>query len=71
MQGTAHITEDHRQPPYLCPVDLSKVLQATSADEKERYKALLKFCDSWEQDRMFAAYGAWIRMVLGHCELSS
>jgi archaemetzincin len=71
MQGTAHITEDHRQPPYLCPVDLSKVLRAAGADEKERYKALLKFCGRWKQDRMFTAYAAWIRTVLDHYELSS
>ena len=64
MQGTSHITEDHRQPPYLCPVDLAKVLRATAADEVERYEALLKFCDKWREDRMFAAYGAWIRSLL-------
>jgi archaemetzincin len=71
MQGTAHIAEDHRQPPYLCPVDLSKVLRATGADEKARYEALLQFCGRWQHDRMFAAYGEWIKAALGHYELSS
>ncbi|KAJ5161218.1 Peptidase M54 archaemetzincin [Penicillium capsulatum] len=45
MQGTASICEDARQPPYLCPVDLAKVLCATSATESERYHALLSFCE--------------------------
>lgn len=71
MQGSAHITEDHRQPPYLCPVDLSKVLRTTGADGIERYEALLRFCDRWPQDRMFTAYGAWIRAVLGRHGSSS
>ncbi|KIJ43471.1 hypothetical protein M422DRAFT_779800 [Sphaerobolus stellatus SS14] len=43
MQGTASIGEDVRQPPYLCPVDLAKVLVASGARVKERYKALLGF----------------------------
>jgi archaemetzincin len=70
LQGTSHITEDHRQPPYLCPVDLAKVLRATGADEVERYKALMKFCDKWKGDRMFAAYGAWIRSLLEYYQRS-
>ena len=64
MQGTAHLAEDSRQPPYLCPVDLLKVLQATKTNEGERYKALLKVCEKWEDDGMFAAFGAWIRSRL-------
>lgn len=64
MQGTASIIEDARQPPYLCPVDLGKVLKATGADEKERYHALLSFCDKHEASHLFAAFGAWIRRRL-------
>ena len=64
MQGTAHLAEDSRQPPYLCPVDLSKVIRATGSSEQERYKALRRFCDEWKQDRMFAAFGAWIQLRL-------
>lgn len=30
MQGSASLREDVRQPPYLCPVDLAKVLEATT-----------------------------------------
>lgn len=65
MQGTANIAEDMRQPPYLCPVDLAKVLTAAGASEKGRYKALLDFCARWPKDRMFAAFHAWLEMRLG------
>jgi archaemetzincin len=61
MQGTASVIEDARQPPYLCPVDLAKVLRATGADENERYRALLKFCEKFKEAHLFAAYGAWIQ----------
>ena len=64
MQGSSTIIEDARQPPYLCPVDLAKILQATGTDSERRYKALLQFCDKHQQAHMFAAYGAWIRARL-------
>ncbi|KAK5166605.1 uncharacterized protein LTR77_008148 [Saxophila tyrrhenica] len=64
MQGTASLAEDARQPPYLCPVDLAKVLRASGASEKGRYRALLKVCGEWKEDRMFSAFGAWIEMRL-------
>ena len=62
MQSTASLAEDVRQPPYLCPVDLAKLLRATSADEEERYKALLTFCERVEHTGAgwFKALGAWI-----------
>jgi archaemetzincin len=61
MQGTASIIEDSRQPPYLCPIDLAKVLRATGADEKERYRALLAFCDKHSEAHLFVAFAAWIK----------
>lgn len=72
MQASASIAEDIRQPPYLCPVDLRKVLVATGLDkleglegrEVERYKRLLEFCEGeeWVNEwEMFVAYAAWIR----------
>ena len=61
MQGTASIIEDSRQPPYLCPVDLEKILKATGADVIERYEALLEFCRKFGEVHLFAAYAAWIR----------
>ena len=64
MQGTASLVEDARQPPYLCPVDLAKVLRATGADERERYKALLEVCEGWGEVHLFRAFGAWLRARL-------
>ncbi|KAF8866931.1 hypothetical protein BDZ45DRAFT_719937 [Acephala macrosclerotiorum] len=40
MQGSASIIEDARQPPYLCPVDLEKMLLATGADVRKRKEVL-------------------------------
>lgn len=62
MQGSASIIEDARQPPYLCPVDLAKVLRATGADEKikERYRALDEFCKKFREVHLFGAFGKWI-----------
>lgn len=64
MQGTANLAEDSRQPPYLCPVDLAKLVRGTGCDEQERYRALLEFCEHWKEDRMFAGFGVWIRSHL-------
>ena len=66
MQATASLSEDVRQPPYLCPVDLAKLLRATGADEIERYKTLLVFCGQFEDGGAgwFKAFEAWIAMRL-------
>lgn len=61
MQGTASIIEDPRQPPYLCPVDLEKVVRTTGADVLERYEVILSFCDRFKRVHLFATYAAWIR----------
>ena len=61
MQGSGSIIEDARQPPYLCPIDLAKVLRSTKTDAGQRYEALLNFCDNHKDTHLFAAYGAWIR----------
>jgi len=63
MQGSASICEDARQPPYLCPVDLAKVLRATGASARERDDALRRFCARWEGVAgadMFVGLGAWL-----------
>ncbi|KZV81721.1 hypothetical protein EXIGLDRAFT_628056 [Exidia glandulosa HHB12029] len=63
MQGTASIREDARQPPYLCPVDLAKVLRATGQTDggRARTEALLEFCRSQQQgSSLFAAFAAWM-----------
>ena len=64
MQSTASIAEDARQPPFLCPVDLVKVLRATGADEIDRYRALLGFCKRNQAVQLFVAFGAWIVSML-------
>jgi len=61
MQGTASIIEDARQPPYLCPVDLAKVLSATGSEEADRDNAILQYCDRHIHVHFFAAYAAWTR----------
>lgn len=71
MQGTANIKEDVRQPPYLCPVDLTKMLRATGSSEKARYSALLEFCEQYPGDMMFAALGAWLRVRLKQPDIIS
>ncbi|KAI0203617.1 hypothetical protein F4808DRAFT_417285 [Astrocystis sublimbata] len=76
MQGTSHLAEDVRQPPYLCPVCLEKVAYAISCELqerdqagkedyiKQRYRAIAAFCESWGHVDMFAAYHAWIQARL-------
>lgn len=64
MQGTCSMMEDYRQPPYLCPVDLAKLLQATGVTPENRYLKLLAFCEERSDVHIFAAFGAWIRARL-------
>ncbi|CZR56958.1 uncharacterized protein PAC_06847 [Phialocephala subalpina] len=68
MQGSASIIEDARQPPYLCPVDLAKMVTATGADVRERYEKILGFCERKRDVHLFAAFGAWVRGRLGELE---
>ncbi|KAI1452236.1 hypothetical protein F4805DRAFT_43151 [Annulohypoxylon moriforme] len=82
MQSTSCMTEDLRQPPYLCPVCLSKVSHAIACelegrdeagrDEyvKERYRSIAEFCDSWKQVGLFAGYGAWLRVRLEQLDVA-
>lgn len=63
MQGTASIREDARQPPYLCPVDLAKLLHETKGTADKRYQALLDFCErpGNKGTHFFAPFAAWLR----------
>lgn len=61
MQGSASLAEDVRQPPYLCPVDLAKLLRATGADAEQRYRALRALCEQYSDVHMFSAFAAWIQ----------
>ncbi|KAH8749842.1 hypothetical protein F5882DRAFT_369766 [Hyaloscypha sp. PMI_1271] len=69
MQGTASIIEDARQPPYLYPVDLRKLLYATGVDERERYEALQEFCGRFEEVQMFKALAAWMEGRIGQLDV--
>lgn len=60
MQGSASLLEDMRQPPYLCPIDLIKVLRATGATEEQHYTAMINFCRVHRKVEMFAAYAVWM-----------
>ncbi|GMF46928.1 unnamed protein product [Phytophthora fragariaefolia] len=72
MQGSAGLSEDARQPPYICPVDLAKMLRATGADPGQRYKALLTFCSRFEgQERTFAAFAAWLTYMISSSTIGS
>ncbi|KAL4966595.1 archaemetzincin [Aspergillus stella-maris] len=63
MQGSASVAEDARQPPYLCPIDLAKVLAATGATLIERDEALLGFCErgGFRGESGFEALAGWLR----------
>ncbi|KAJ7134756.1 hypothetical protein C8R44DRAFT_434656 [Mycena epipterygia] len=61
MQGTASLKEDARQPPFLCPVDLAKLLHATGSSQDNTYRAILAFCEKHPSNHLFAAFAAWIR----------
>ena len=71
MQGSSSLAEDARQPPYLCPVDLFKVLEATGADERQRYREILAFCERRGDGQLFAAFGAWVRGRLVEIETAN
>ncbi|KAL2832596.1 hypothetical protein BDW59DRAFT_157416 [Aspergillus cavernicola] len=62
MQGSASLSEDTRQPPYLCPVDLAKVLFATGSNVDARDQALLRYCEQpgVRDLACFRAFAAWL-----------
>ncbi|RYO91936.1 hypothetical protein DL764_008218 [Monosporascus ibericus] len=76
MQSTAGMAEDVRQPPYLCPICLSKFSYAVACELQghddtgrqlyiqERYGAIITFCDGWKGNGLFTGYGAWARARL-------
>jgi archaemetzincin len=64
MQGSASIDEDSRQPPYLCPIDMAKVVYATGRNEIEWCQAMLRFCETRNDVHLFAAFGSWLKARL-------
>lgn len=73
MQSTSGIVEDVRQPPYLCPVCMSKVShmvavevrktgdEAKEAYLRDQYTAMAEFCERWKHVGLFAGYQAWLK----------
>ncbi|PLB36786.1 uncharacterized protein BDW47DRAFT_132593 [Aspergillus candidus] len=63
MQGSASLAEDARQPAYLCPVDLGKVLCATGSAFQERERAIEAYCERPGKRGVpfFDALAAWCR----------
>ncbi|KAK5137723.1 hypothetical protein LTR08_007294 [Meristemomyces frigidus] len=62
MQSTAGLSEDARQPPYLCPVDMAKLLHATGGSEGEWVEAMLWACARFEGGcGMFTGFGGWLK----------
>ncbi|KGO71294.1 hypothetical protein PITC_062590 [Penicillium italicum] len=59
------MTQDN-QPPCLCPVDLAKVLCATSTSASERCRALLEFCErpSKSDTHFFGPFATCLRSRL-------
>lgn len=70
MQGSASPAEDARQPPYLCPIDLAKMLRATGAEVEQRYLALLGFCNQHKDIQLFAAFASWIETRLSEMKIN-
>ncbi|KAF8967028.1 hypothetical protein BDZ97DRAFT_1656732 [Flammula alnicola] len=64
MQGSGTLKEDARQPPYLCPVDLEKMVTATGANVVERYEAISEFCSKHDGVHLFDSFRAWIGVRL-------
>lgn len=72
MQGTASLEEDDRQPPFLCPVCLLKLVNAVLMSKPgsnksgersytiERYKALRRFCLARPDVTIFSGFAAWL-----------
>jgi archaemetzincin len=71
MQGTASVIEDVRQPPYICPVDLAKLQNATGAGEVKRYRALYEVCSKFRlpsTDLFFGPFAVWLKYRLDELE---
>ncbi|KAI9925231.1 hypothetical protein ASPWEDRAFT_121155 [Aspergillus wentii DTO 134E9] len=71
MQGSASLSEDARQPPYLCPIDLSKILHATGTTSSDRYRSLLEYCQRPENSdtHVFSSFASWLSVVLEEARL--
>ncbi|KDO21968.1 hypothetical protein SPRG_12834 [Saprolegnia parasitica CBS 223.65] len=63
MQGSASIAEDYRQPPYVCPLDAEKILEATSSTIEARDAALRTCCRKYPTSPLLSALAAWTEIA--------
>ncbi|KAK8096874.1 Archaemetzincin-2 [Apiospora kogelbergensis] len=76
MQSTTGMAEDLRQPPYLCPVCLAKIVHKVVVELQrgdgentakkdayilERYEALAQVCERWKEVGLFVGFQVWLR----------
>lgn len=66
MQGSASLSEDVRQPPYLCPIDLAKVLEATRASKGGNRKGAKQ--GEGESEQQNKRYEALLKVCTRHQE---
>lgn len=71
MQGSASLAEDARQPLHLCPIDLAKLLRATGTTSRQRYIALVNFCNGsrTQNTHIFSPLATWIRAHLHEMDM--
>lgn len=65
------LTKYTRQSPYLCPVDLMKVIHGAKTKAEQHYLALHSFCDQHVMVHLFSTLQAWIRARMGITMLSA
>ena len=62
MNGSGHLEEDYRQSIHVCPVDLRKFQHLVGFDILHRYRALLKFYESYHMEEN----ASWTRDMIQH-----
>lgn len=64
MSSTAGLSEDVWQLPYLCSINMAKVVKAIGADEVEWNHDLLEYCDRSIEDRVVSEFAARLKVRL-------
>ena len=63
MNGSNSLEESNRRPMFSCPICLHKLKSSLAFDVKERYQALLEFCQS-VQDENFTGASHWLEKAI-------
>ena len=64
MNGSNSLEESNARPMFFCPVCLHKLQSSLGFRLKERYEALLEFCQSIS-DENFATACQWLEEAIG------